>query len=507
MLALGGALGVCALILQLRDRPRTALVVLTLAALVLRLFAAFLDPFLNYWDEVFHAAVARNLVEHPFTPMLYTDAAMPVTNEWNRMHIWLHKPPFFLWQMAVCIKLFGAKAWAIRLPSVIWMTALVPVSYRITQLLTDARSAFAAAFLVTFAWYLQELTSGQMGTDHNDAVFMGAVACSWWALLEWQRNGTWRWAIAVGLFSACAVLTKWYVGLFVFLPWGLILIRRKLPWRDLRHVCIGALGAAVPVGAWMLNMWLRFPDQAAYEWYFKSLHFNVAVAAHEGSWHYHFDTIAKVIPPLAWWSVLPCLLWLVYAARDAEKRIFLISTILSVHVFFLLAATKMIGYGMVLFPLYLIAVGHALMSLAGAVPVPRLRSLVTALGLVALAVPLLDIERTQLVHTVYSKPREEQLHRRQQLAAIEAEKELLQHLSGPDKEVLFHVPFVYDVQFMFRHGYNCMHIMPTQAQVDRLVRSGRSVVVLQDGTPLDRIPKGVRVIPDSVFQFPRIARL
>ena len=44
---------------EYRTKHRLALGLLTCAALMMRLLATTMDPFLNYWDEVFHATVAR----------------------------------------------------------------------------------------------------------------------------------------------------------------------------------------------------------------------------------------------------------------------------------------------------------------------------------------------------------------------------------------------------------------------------------------------------------------
>lgn len=145
-------------------------VLLFLVALGLRLWAATLDPFLNDWDEVYHAVVAQNLVAHPFTPMLFTEAALPTTTSWAEQHIWLHKPPFFLWQMACAIKLIGAHPWAVRLPSALWTALMVPAVWRIGSLLRNERTGLVAAGLVTCSYLLQELVAGSINTDHNDAV-------------------------------------------------------------------------------------------------------------------------------------------------------------------------------------------------------------------------------------------------------------------------------------------------------------------------------------------------
>ncbi|MBS1582367.1 MAG: hypothetical protein JST66_09230, partial [Bacteroidetes bacterium] len=262
------------------------------------------------------------------------------------------------------------------------------------------------------------------------------------------------------------------MGLFVFLPWGMILLRRKLHPPALRQA-VAAFGCtALIAGSWIVRMWACFPEEALYEWRFKSMHFSTAVAGHTGSWHFHFDVIADLVPPLAWWSVLPALAWLVIRIRSIEQRIILLVLVVGVHLFFLLAVNKMVSYTLVLLPFYTIAIGHALVSLTDLLPALRLRNTIGALALVALAVPALDIERTQLRHTVYAVPREEQLHRRQQLAVLAAEPELMKLLTGDRPPVLFHVPMVHDIAFMFRHGVPCMSIIPTEAAVERLRRKG-----------------------------------
>ena len=68
-------------------------------------YGALLDDFLNVWDERYHALVAKNMIDHPFTPMLYAD---PVLDQeysgWFKGHVWLHKQPLFMWQMALSMK-------------------------------------------------------------------------------------------------------------------------------------------------------------------------------------------------------------------------------------------------------------------------------------------------------------------------------------------------------------------------------------------------------------------
>jgi 4-amino-4-deoxy-L-arabinose transferase len=51
-----------------KKQDRLSLVVLCLAAMVLRYHYITLDAFLNDWDERFHALVAKNMMTQPFAP-------------------------------------------------------------------------------------------------------------------------------------------------------------------------------------------------------------------------------------------------------------------------------------------------------------------------------------------------------------------------------------------------------------------------------------------------------
>ena len=54
---------------------------------------------IKYWDELFHAIVARNLMKHFFKPTLLDQPYLPYDyTSWMQSHVWLHKPPIPLWQ-------------------------------------------------------------------------------------------------------------------------------------------------------------------------------------------------------------------------------------------------------------------------------------------------------------------------------------------------------------------------------------------------------------------------
>lgn len=493
-LAVGAILILLAIVLHGKGREVAAVGFLTLGALALRLFAIQLDPYLSFWDEVYHAAVARNMVASPFTPMLYTVEAMPTSEHWTNSNIWLHKPPFFLWQMAASIGLFGAEPWAVRLPSALWTAALVPVTYRMAELITRSRTtAFLSAAVTACAYYYQEIVSGALNTDHNDAIFISLVAFSWWAWLEHLHRNSLGWTLLTGLFSGAAVLTKWYMGAIIFLPWTILLAVRRMEEYRWRDMLVAAGICAALAGAWILHMIMRFPQQALHEWRFKAAHLGTAMDVHEGTWSYHLDIIQKLFPPWSSFVVGLALVLLVLKA-NAQHRIFIITLVAATHLLFGIAATKMPSNTLILLPLYIIALAHVVSRLVSFLA-SHYRTVGFALATAWLAFAMLGIERTQRRHTLAIPELIEQDPRRKQLAMLEAQNMLVTMLIDPQEQVVFNMPAPHSIQFMFRTGFNTMAGVPTQAQVDKLIRSGFDVVVLQDTMPLEAMPSGVTLIP------------
>lgn len=497
---------VVAVWLEQRGRHRASVLVMTTAALVLRLFAATFDPFLNQWDECFHAVVAKNMIEDPFTPRLYTDGVIATTKGWTQAGVWLHKPPFFLWQIAISLSIFGPEPWAVRIPSALWLTALVPVTYRIGFLLTGHhRAAWTAALLTTCSYYLLELTAGAITTDHNDAVFIGAVACSWWTLLELWNDGRMRWALFAGFFAACAILTKLFVGALVFVPWVLVIIIDR-DRQGVRRLLAGAGVALMITIAWFGSLYLRSIYGLQEQWAFKMDHLSQAMDGHEGDATYHFNVIDRLLTPLTWWVVIPCYALLVWKAKRRDHRILLLALFLLVHLVFAWADTKMVSYTMVLFPLYLVAVGSALVTITDVVIVERFRRPILIGTSALLSGLFLNLEVLQFRHTLATPPKAHQQWRQQQIEAMPVLAALSARIADPERSVVYHVPALHHIQFMFNTGIGATDQMPTAADVERARANGFTVYAVQDGVGLERFPTGVVMISDQELRFPDVGR-
>lgn len=174
------------IIFHLKNKYTWAVLLLFLGALSIHFFAGLLDPFLNLWDERIHALVAKHLVNDPLYPVLYADPVVDIPyDRWDRFHIWLHKQPLFLWQIAISFKIFGYSELALRLPNIILSSILTLLAYRVGKLLISSRMGYYTAFLTSTSFYIIQLVSGQEGMDHNDMSFTFYVSASIWAWVEY----------------------------------------------------------------------------------------------------------------------------------------------------------------------------------------------------------------------------------------------------------------------------------------------------------------------------------
>lgn len=342
-LSAGAVLLIAAVILFLRGKTLWSLGILTLAGFTLRMLMVSTDPFLYDWDEQYHALVAKNMIAHPGTPVLYDEPLLPfdMTN-WSRNHIWLHKPPLFLWLIAISVKIFGATPFAVKLPSILLSSLMIPAVYFMMKRLFSEKAGWIAALLLAAHSYSIQLVSGFRNTDHNDVMFSAFLLFTFWAWVKYTDTRLKRHALLTGVLVGCAVLVKWLPGILVFLPWGLWLLgrsqrgERKL-WL---HFMLAITAAMVMVLPWYTRIFLYFPAEAAYEMHYNALHFTIAIEGHEGPWYYHFDAIRELMGwTLAILSVFGLFL---FATRGSRHRgLYIVIAVLFFFTFYTLAKTKM----------------------------------------------------------------------------------------------------------------------------------------------------------------------
>ncbi len=215
-------------------------------------------------DEVFHAMVARNLLKHPLTPTLVDQPYLPYEDgNWQANHIWLHKPPMALWQIALSFALLGVKPFALRLPSAILSTAAAWLTYRIGADLLDRTAGLIAAALQAFNPVILMLVHGYLFSDHVDISLLFWTELSIWFLVRTARTGKKTDSVLCGLAGGLAFLSKSFPALiFVVIAIALWLVPRRISSKNL--VIILAATAAI-VLPWMFYIDIRFHDEFVQE--------------------------------------------------------------------------------------------------------------------------------------------------------------------------------------------------------------------------------------------------
>jgi 4-amino-4-deoxy-L-arabinose transferase len=358
-LYIGLALLAASVVCFVLDNIKWSLVLLFLGALGLGFFIANLDNFLLLWDEQYHALVAKHLRDSPFDPTLYERPLLPYDyRNWTGNSIWLHKQPLFLWQIALSLKLFGLNSLAVRLPSVLLHALAVLCIYRIGKIAVNARTGYLAALFFAAAYYPLELVAGRFSTDHNDVSFLFYITASFWAWFEYRNSGKQFYLLLIGLFSGCAVLVKWLVGLLVYASWFLSLgsqdAKHWLRWRSYKPLLI-ALGICLLVFVpWQIYILHAFPLEANYEFAYNTRHFFEQLENHGGSFWYHFEMFRTIygtgvlVPILYGFGLL---LLLKHAVHSAYRTAIL-SAVLIPYVFYAFAATKMPSFTIIVSPFF-----------------------------------------------------------------------------------------------------------------------------------------------------------
>lgn len=349
-----------------RKHTRDAIILLLIGAFGLRVFISLLDPFVNIWDEQYHALVAKNMIDDPFTPMLYRYHVLPVdTSNWALAHIWLHKQPLFQWQMALSMKLFGINEFAMRLPSIVLSTVVVFFIYRIGKRTVNERVGYYAAVLFAMSWFGIELAGGKINTDHNDADFTAYVTGSIWAWVEFVHSGQKRWAILVGIFVGFALLVKWLPGILVFSGWGIWVLldkEKRKSWKAYKEILYTGLIALVIALPWQIYIFLRWPELSRIVYEHNVRHFTEPLDGHAGTIFYHWDQLrfqygaGELVP----WIILFSLFLLYKRLNQKAYRIAFFTFVVVVYTFYTITVTKMPAFCYIVCSIIFISLGNVL---------------------------------------------------------------------------------------------------------------------------------------------------
>ncbi|MCB0396898.1 MAG: glycosyltransferase family 39 protein [Flavobacteriales bacterium] len=474
----GLALVMVSLWLHLNEKYQASVILLCLGALYLYLFSSILDPFLNSWDERFHALVAKHMMADLFHPTLYQEKLLDLSyDRWDRDHTWLHKPPLFMWQMAISFKIFGCHLFALRLPGALLATLTIPAIYRSGLKMVNRHTGYYAALIATASFYLIELVSGRQGTDHNDLVFYAYVTlslCAWIEYVAADEKRKVRWMILTGILSACAVLTKWLPGLLVFIPWGIYAIRQhQSRLKEYRHLIGGILIAVVIPLLWQAYIFRTFPDVAHREWVENGKHFSIAYEGHGGPWYFHFTNFPMLYGWIATILIIPSLILLYRRIPNPAYRLPVFATLAAAYLFYSLAATKMNSYPLVCGLIIFLALGTFLAEmekrLAGK---PAIRKALLFIGAGGFFFYQMNLSEIAERHTTWKD--------NPTLETLTQNRKVYQELQNelPENSVLFNIMNTRYAELMFFTDITGYNFMPEIDQIDALVNQGKNVYLL-----------------------------
>lgn len=337
------SLVVAAYFLARRDRWRSAAACLAASALMLRGYAAA-DRVLHPWDERYHALVAKHLIDQPLHPTLYADPVLPYEyQDWYSNHIWLHKPPLTLWFQAASMRSFGVSEIPMRLPSVVFATAAVLVTFALGYVLFSPWVGFVAAVFHAFNGFLVDLASGRRPSDHVDTLLVFLVAAGILGALIAEKKWPRLVGVIVGVACGLAYLTKSVSGLLLIPIWILMRWESVPRKRLLPAVGVAALLAALVGLPWTIYAMSTFPVEWQHESQFAWRHVKEVLETHGGSASRYLAEMPRFFGELIY-VPLAYALYSVINRTSSPARRAILWWIAVPYVLFSLMATKMPAY-------------------------------------------------------------------------------------------------------------------------------------------------------------------
>lgn len=468
-----------------KKQYRLGIWLLCLAAFAFRLYMAFVDPFLHDWDERFHALVAKNMISSPFIPLLRVDPILPYDyTAWCCNHIWVHKQPLFLWQMALSMKIFGVQEWALRLPSAVLSALMSFWVYRIALIWTkEKNTAFLAALLSAFSYYQLELTAGYLSLDHNDLVFTCYITASIWAFCEYTKQLNFRWALLAGFFAGLAILVKWLTAMLVFGGAGLYLLSQEGLIRNINFYkhWLAAFGLSIAIMLpWQLYILQAFPKESAWEYLYNFKHVTERLGAFTAeSYLYYIKQFSEqygvFLVPFLFLGLFVVLFTKKYPRRF---NIPMLGMLTVVYGFFsIFVETKMPAFVYIVsgIILVLLAIGlnSSIQSIIGSTSLNNRPWVRTGIFL--------------LIAIACSQPWRLSQHHSSRDAERQAKINNTEIFRNLDKEVaedvvVFNCKSHADIELMFYQKHRAYHWYPPEKQLDSLLENGYKIAAFQSHT-------------------------
>jgi 4-amino-4-deoxy-L-arabinose transferase len=417
-------------------------------------------------------------MNHPLRPTLYDD---PVVNmaydRWDKFHIWLHKQPLFLWQIALSFKLFGISLFTLRLPSVLLGVVLVFIGYRTGKLLVNVRTGFFTGMLIISSFYSLELVAGRLMVDHNDFSFLVYISLSIWSLVEYHYSGKKIWIYLIGLFSGFAILCKWLVGLLVYAGWFILKIKgKKSRVNDLKDILTSLIITVIIAMPWQIYTLIRFPDETRLAQAYNVQHLYKSIEGHLGGAWYHFDEFNVLYGPLASFLIIPAFIVLFKKMKDKNLFSALLGIVCITYLFFSLVQTKMPGFPIIVTLLVYIPLAALIDSgfdlISKIKRTTWIKHLLAGALVISIFLVRFDIGKIKAQHTLRN---EDNSYTRM----LTHNKEIFKSLRLPAKTVIFNVKGQHYIEAMFYTGLPAYRFIPTYEQYQDMKDKERVVAIFK----------------------------
>lgn len=481
------AIAVAAIIyLHILRKYKTAVLLLFIAAALIRFSVIRFDQFVNLWDEQFHALVAKNMMDEPFKPMLYKDPVLPYNKAmWISSHVWLHKPPLFLWQIALSMKLFGVNEFGLRFPGAFMSFLFVLMIYSMARKWTNRYIAFYAALISAFSSYLLVMVAGFQPTDHNDTAFIFYVTASLWAWTKYMYSGKLKWVILAGVIAGCAVLVKWYAGLLIFPVWGIAVLSSAELRKTLRsyiHIVISFVLCILVFLPWQIYVAIQFPAENKFSSLAKAEHLWNVVEGHGGGLLYHFFVLDTLYAKGAVFLTIPALLLLVRKIRNKGVKVASVAFVLIPFLVFSVSATKLSAFTMISSSVIFIAFATLIYELFLFFR-PRYQKhrkfgkFIAVAALIGCLFWFYNVDHIQYHHTVWKNEKAEYRNNRYQSAAFFRSMDVK---AVPEHSIFINCKAYDAVMMMFYTPFVAYDGIPYDDQMQILMNSGRPVFVFEN---------------------------
>jgi 4-amino-4-deoxy-L-arabinose transferase-like glycosyltransferase len=453
-----------------RHRFHAAALAIALAALLIRGYASA-DLALHPWDERYHALVAKNLIANPLVPMLRADPVLEYDfTNWASNHIWLHKPPLALWMQAASMRLFGVSELPLRLPSVLFSTGAVFVTYALGRVLLSPGVGLVAAAFHAVHGFSVDLSAGRRATDHVDTLLIFLVEAGFLLALLAAKQRPQTAGVVLGAIVGLAYLTKSFLGLLMLPIWAAMRLQTENLRRVAMEVGIASCVAVAMAAPWTIYTMRAFPLESAYERSAALRHITEVMENQGGPpWSYIWE-MPRFFGELVWIPLGAAILVVVNKRGTPAHRALLLWTAIP-YALFSIFATKMPAYVMVAAPAIFILQADFWLRLyeRRAASSTRGRRALLAACLVVLA---LLPARYLLGPAGPLEYRERNPEWARQLRALNQQ-------IGARRAVIFNVPS--HIETMFYTPYVAYDFPVTAAHADDLRRRGYDVYVFTDG--------------------------